>query len=336
MPIKYPFEQLPEAGTAEEVAEGVRWVRMPLPFALDHINLWLIRDGSRWAAVDTGVALDNVKDCWRQLLPVYPLDRQIVTHCHPDHLGLAGWLEAETGAPLWIAQGEYLSAQMICEQIGSYALPAMLALFRAHGLDDERAAALQQRGNAYKRVLSGVPATYQRLLDGNSIAIGGREWRIIAGYGHSPEHAALHCAELNLLISGDMLLPRITTNVSVVASNPDGNPLGMFLDSIARFKALPQDTLVLPSHGKPFRGLHARIAQLEKHHQARLDELLAAIGQPSSATELMPVLFTRPLADAHQVMFAMGETIAHLNYLEHAHRVERIIENGINRYVKLH
>ena len=336
MPIKYPFEQLPEPGMAEEVAEGVRWLRMPLPFALDHINLWLVRDGSRWTAVDTGIALDNVKDCWRRLLTTYPLARQIVTHCHPDHIGLAGWLEHEAGAPLWITQGEYLSAQMICEQIGSYALPAMLALFRQHGLDDERASALTQRGNAYKRVLSGVPATYQRLIDDQSIVIGGHQWRVIAGYGHSPEHAALHCAELNLLISGDMLLPRITTNVSANAPNPDGNPLGLFLDSIARFKQLPPDTLVLPSHGKPFRGLHARVAQLEKHHQARLEELLAAIGEPSSAAELMPVLFTRPLADAHQVMFAMGETIAHLNYLEHARRIERTNDNGIHRFVKLH
>ena len=336
MPIQYPFDRLPDPGSAEEVAEDVRWVRMPLPFALDHINLWLIRDGTQWTAVDTGVALDNVKDCWRQLLPVYPLARQIVTHCHPDHLGLAGWLEGETGAPLWITQGEYLSAQMICEQIGSYALPAMLALFRRHGLDEERASALAQRGNAYKRVLSGIPATYQRLFDGNSIAIGGHEWRVITGYGHSPEHAALHCAEINLLISGDMLLPRITTNVSANAANPDGNPLGLFLDSIARFKQLPHDTLVLPSHGKPFRGLHGRIDALEKHHQARLEELLGAIGQPSTACDLMPVLFTRPLADAHQVMFAMGETIAHLNYLEHAQRIQRIAENGITRFVKLH
>jgi len=336
VPIKYPFEQLPAAGIAEEVAEGIRWVRMPLPFALDHINLWLLRDGPHWAAVDTGIALDNVKDCWRGLLATYPLGRQIVTHCHPDHIGLAGWLEQETGAPLWMTQGEYLTAQMICEQTGSYSLPAMLALFRRHGLDDDRMSGLTQRGNAYKRNLSGIPETYRRLIDGDGIAIGGRAWRVIAGYGHSPEHAALHCPELNLLISGDMLLPRITTNVSVNAANPDGNPLGLFLGSIARFKQLPEDTLVLPSHGKPFRGLHARIGQLEKHHQARLDELLAAIAEPNTAEELMPVLFTRPLADAHQVMFAMGETIAHLNYLEHARRIERITDNGIHRFVKSH
>lgn len=308
---------------------------MPLPFALDHINLWLIRDGSRWTAVDTGVALDNVKDCWRQLLPAYPLTRQIVTHCHPDHLGLACWLESEVGARLWITQGEYLTAHMVCEQVGGYSLAAMLALFRQHGLDDEQVEALEKRGNSYKRNLSGIPATYQRIFDGSRISIGDHDWRVIAGFGHSPEHAALHCADLNVLISGDMLLPRITTNISVGATNPDSNPLGQFLDSIARFKELPKDTLVLPSHGKPFRGLHARIGALEKHHQERLEELLAAIDQRSTARELMPVLFTRPLLDPHQVMFAMGETIAHLNYLEHSHRIQRIDENGISRFVNL-
>lgn len=336
MQIAYPFEQLPDPGSTREVAPGVRWVRMPLPFALDHVNLWLIEDGPGWTAVDTGIALDGVKDCWRQLLPSYPLRRQIVTHCHPDHLGLAGWLEHEAGAPLWITQGEYLTAQMVCAQFGSYGIPAMLALFLRHGLDDSRAAELADRGNAYKRNLSEIPATYRRLIDGHSVSIGGRDWRVSAGYGHSPEHAALYCAELKLLISGDMLLPRITTNVSAVASDPDGNPLGLFLDSIARFRQLPADTLVLPSHGKPFRGLHARIAALEKHHEERCGELLDAIERPATAAELMPVLFTRPLTDAHQVMFAMGETIAHLNYLEHAQRVGRIEENGIIRFVKSH
>ncbi|MEK7738231.1 MAG: MBL fold metallo-hydrolase [Pseudomonadota bacterium] len=309
---------------------------MPLPFALDHVNLWLIKDGAGWTAVDTGIALDGVKDCWRQLLPDYPLQRQIVTHFHPDHLGLAGWLQQETQAPLWMTQGEYLTAHMVCEQFGGYGIPAMLALFLRHGLYDGRAAALAERGNAYKRNLSEIPATYHRLFDGQDFSVGDHAWRVIAGYGHSPEHAALYCDDLKLLISGDMLLPRITTNVSGVASDPDGNPLGLFLDSIARFKQLPADTLVLPSHGKPFRGLHARIAALEQHHAERCAELLDSIEHPTTAAELMPVLFTRPLTDAHQVMFALGETIAHLSYLEHARQILRIEDQGIIRFEKLH
>lgn len=334
MQISYPFERLPEPGSALEVAPGVLWVRMPLPFALDHINLWLLRDGAGWAAVDTGIALDGVKNHWRQLLSSYSLQRQIVTHWHPDHLGLAGWLAQETGARLWITQGEYLTAQMVYGQIGSFGVPAMVALFRQHGLDDTRIQAQVDRGNAYQRNSSPAPATYRRLFDGEHIAIGGHDWRVMVGYGHSAEHAALYCADLKLLISGDMLLPRITTNISVMASNPDGNPLGLFLDSIARFKQLPNDTLVLPSHGTPFRGMQGRILALGQHHRERFDALLAAIDRPMTAAELVPVLFARPLDDSFQVMFAMGETMAHLNYLEHTQQIMRTEANGIIRFAK--
>ena len=334
MQISYPHEDPPQPGTALEVAPGVLWIRMPLPFALDHINLWLLRDGAAWTAVDTGIALDGVKEHWRQLLPSHPLRRQIVTHWHPDHLGLAGWLEQETGARLWITQGEYLAAQMVYGQIGSFGVPAMIGLFRRHGLDDARIQAQADRGNAYKRNSSPAPATYRRLFDGEHIEIGGRDWQVMVGYGHSAEHAALYCAELKLLISGDMLLPRITTNISVMAVNPDSNPLGLFLASIERFKQLPGDTLVLPSHGKPFRGLQGRIEALGQHHQERFAALLAALDQPKSAAELVPVLFERPLDDSFQVMFAMGETIAHLNYLEHAHQIAATETNGIIRFAK--
>ena len=336
MQISYPHEHLPEPGTAREVAPGVRWVRMPLPFALDHVNLWLLQDGSGWTAVDTGVALDPLKDCWRQLLPDYRLLRQIVTHWHPDHLGLAGWLEQQTGAKLWITESEYITSQMVSEQLGNFSNAAMIAMFRQHGLDERIAEEIASRGNAYKCNSSPAPLTYHRLFDGDNVAIGAHDWRVIVGYGHSAEHAALYCAELQLLISGDMLLPRITTNVSIEAWSPDDNPLRLFFDSIARFESLPRDTLVLPSHGKPFRGLHNRIAALRQHHQERFDALLAAVGQPRTAAELMPVLFTRPLDDAFQVMLALGETIAHLNYLEDKRQIARAETHGLIRFVKLH
>ena len=339
MSLSYPFEQLPEAGATIEVLPGLRWVRMPLPFALDHINLWLLRDGisvsgrALWTAVDTGVATDDIKSCWRRLLPEHPLKRQIVTHCHPDHLGLSAWLEQESGAPLAITLGEYTTAQMIHAQIGNFGIAAMLEMFRSHGLDEARLEALARRGNVYKRVVPEIPATYRRLFPNEDIAIGAHAWRVIVGYGHSPEHAALYCEELRVLISGDMLLPRISTNMSVIAPNPDGNPLGLFLDAIAGFKALPADTLVLPSHGRPFRGLHARIAELELHHRERCADLLAACATPKSAAELIPVLFPREITDAHQTMFAMGEAMAHLNYLEQAGALTRSIDSGCTRFI---
>jgi glyoxylase-like metal-dependent hydrolase (beta-lactamase superfamily II) len=346
MQIDYPFEQLPEPGAALAVADGVHWLRMPLPFALDHINLWLLEDGAGLVAVDTGIALDPVKDAWRAVLAGARensalagrcLTRQIVTHFHPDHVGLAAWLEAETGAPLWMTQGEYLTAHLVAAGIAPFGVATMLDFFRAHGLDAERLAALEKCGNAYKRGVPALPATFQRLGEGDTLAIGGRDWRVIVGYGHAPEHASLYCETLGVLIAGDMLLPRISTNVSVFAANPQGDPLGLFLASIERLTALPEDTLVLPSHGRPFRGLHARVAQLTAHHEERCADLLAACAaRPQSAAELLPVLFGRPIEDAHQTMFAMGEAIAHLNHLEIQRRLERTIENGIIRYASQH
>ncbi len=338
--LSYPYAELPAARSTLRVALGIDWVRMPLPFALDHINLWLLEDGCDaagallWTVVDTGVALDPLKDDWRALLAGHRLTRQIVTHCHPDHLGLAGWLERETGAPLWITLGEYTTAQLLCAEVGNYTIAAMLALFRRHGLDEASLAALAKRGNGYKQVVPQIPSTYRRLVDGERIAIGGNEWRIIVGHGHAPEHAALYCERLGVLISGDMMLPRISTNVSVLASLPDDDPLGQFLDSIVEFEALPADTLVLPSHGRPFCGLHQRIVELQQHHRARCDDLLRACAVPLSAAALIPVLFARPIADAHQTMFAMGEAMAHLNYLEHRGEITRGLEDGIIKFRK--
>jgi glyoxylase-like metal-dependent hydrolase (beta-lactamase superfamily II) len=337
MQIDYPFDNLPPSGTAIAVAKGVHWLRMPLPFALDHINLWLLEDGEGFAAIDTGIALDAVKDAWKSALAGRQLTRQIVTHFHPDHLGLAAWLEAATGAPLWMTQGEYLTAHLIAAGVAPFDVATMLAFFRQHGLDNARLAALERRGNAYRRGVPAIPAAFRRLADGDRIAIGGRDWRIIVGHGHAPEHASLYCETLGVLISGDMLLPRISTNISVYAANPAGDPLGLFLGSLDRLAGLPGDTLVLPSHGRPFRGLHARVAALQTHHAERCADLLAACAErPQSAAELLTVLFGRPIDDPHQTMFAMGEAIAHLNHLENQRRLERTIENGIIRYALSH
>jgi glyoxylase-like metal-dependent hydrolase (beta-lactamase superfamily II) len=333
MQIAYPFDNLPDTGATFEVADGVHWLRMPLPFALDHINLWLLADGDDWTAVDTGIALDPVKDAWKSVLQGRRLSRQIVTHFHPDHLGLAGWLQEETGAPLWMTQGEYLTAYVVAAGLPPFDMGTMIEFFRQHGLGAEAVAGLEKRGNAYKRGVPSIPATFQRLIDGERIAIGRHTWRVIIGHGHAPEHASLYCAELGVLIAGDMLLPRISTNVSAYASAPKLDMLGLYLDSLERLTVLPTDTLVLPSHGRPFRGLHARVADLQRHHADRCTELLSACAAgPRSAAELLTVLFGRPIDDPHQTMFAMGEAIAHLNHLEHQRRLERIEENGITRF----
>jgi len=337
--LHYPIEQTPAPGTAVEVVAGVRWIRMPLPFQLDHINLWLLRDGTGWTLVDSGISLDAVKQHWGEIFDSEiggdPVKRLIVTHFHPDHLGLANWLAERLAVPVVMTQGEYLMACAVSEQIAGYGLPAMLAFFRRHGLSEERLDALSRRGNAYKRGVPALPQAYTRIIDGDAIAIDGREWRVMVGHGHSPEHAALYCETLGVLVAGDMLLPRISTNVSVMAANPDADSLGLFLRSIERYAQLPADTLVLPSHGRPFRGLQARVAQLAAHHRERCDALLTACDAPKTAWELAPTLFPREL-DTHQTMFAMGEAIAHLNYLEQARELKGVEENGVIRYVKLH
>jgi glyoxylase-like metal-dependent hydrolase (beta-lactamase superfamily II) len=325
-PIEYPIAQQPEPGQALELAPGVRWLRMPLPFELNHINLWLLEESDGWTIVDTGLNLDDIKRHWETVLAAHcgtkPVKRLIVTHCHPDHLGLARWLEEKLGVGTWITQGEMLNAHAWFHQLPNYDVAGMVGFFRRHGLEEARAGLLTGRGPTYRGRVDGLPVEYHRLIDGDRLRIGGRDWRVIVGYGHSPEHASLYCAELDVLISGDMLLPRISTNVSAMSSTPDGDPIRLFLDSIARYEALPAATLVLPSHGRPFRGIHERVAQLNHHHAEHFDALVAACASPQSACDLIPTLFRREL-DAHQIMFAMGESIAHLNYLEHAGRVRR-------------
>ncbi len=334
--LEYPFPTLPAPGETIEVAPGVHWIRMTLPFALNHINLWLLDDGEGVAVVDTGYDIDSTREAWDAILGRLgrPVTRIIVTHYHPDHLGLAQWLAERTGAQVSMSLGEFLAGHAVWNALPGYNETDMVAQFRRNGLDETRCQAFVSRGNAYRRGVPSLPASYRRLYGGDKLVIGGREWEVITGYGHSPEHSSLYCAEAGVLISGDMLLPRISTNVSVFAAAPDDDPLGRFLASIRGFERLPEASLVLPSHGNPFRNIGLRVVQLIEHHDARCAELLAACAEPRSAGELLSTLFPRPL-DTHQVMFAMGEAIAHLNHLEHKGEVRKVEGiDGIVRFVK--
>lgn len=334
--LEYPFDTLPATGETLQVAPGVHWIRMPLPFALNHINLWLIEDGDGVAIVDTGFGLDATRDAWDTILTRLgkPVTQIIVTHCHPDHLGLAQWLSKKTGAAVAMTHGKFLAGHALWHQLPGYNVETMLAQFRLHGLDEARCLALGERGNAYRRGVPDLPSSYRRLYEGDRLVIGGREWRVITGFGHSPEHVSLHCAAVDILISGDMLLPRISTNVSVFAATPNDDPLGRFLHSIQSFRQLPETSVVLPSHGSPFRNIGLRVDQLVEHHDARCAELLASCTEPRCAGELLTTLFPREL-DTHQVMFAMGEAIAHLNHLERKGDVRRSVGgDGIVRFVK--
>jgi glyoxylase-like metal-dependent hydrolase (beta-lactamase superfamily II) len=331
--LQYPFgDTLPAPGTTMEVVPGVRWVRMALPFALDHINLWLLRDEidgrSGWTVVDCCISRVEAKAQWEEVfatqLEGLPILRVIVTHMHPDHIGLAWWLCERWNAPLWISATDYNAARIASQSTTGFGGAAAADFFASHGLTDpESLEKIRARSGYYPAMVPKVPPRFRRMQDGDVIAIGGRKWRCIAGFGHAPEHISLYCDELRVLVSGDMLLPRISTNVSVYDVEPESDPLRLFLASIARFDELPQATLALPSHGKPFRGIHERVKQLQEHHAERLAEVMGACSSSArSASDVLPVLFKRAL-DLHQTTFAMGESVAHLHALWHAGRLSR-------------
>jgi len=341
--LDYPFgDTLPALGTTLEVAPGVRWLRMLLPFQLDHINLWLLRDRldgeDGWTIVDCGIANDATRAAWETIfaneLEGLPVLRVITTHMHPDHMGLAHWLTERWNVRLWSSATDYNAARMASSGLASIGGEATARFMASHGLTDpDSQAKIKARTNYYASMVPQLPPAYRRLLDGDTLAIGGHDWACHAGYGHAPEHISLHCAQLGVLISGDMVLPRISTNVSVHEGEPEGDPLRLYLASIARMKALPEDTLVLPSHGRPFRGLHTRVDQLVAHHDERFADVLNACAEaPQHAADLLPVLFRRAL-DLHQTTFAMGESVAHLNALWLAGRLTRRRDaDGIYRF----
>lgn len=339
--MHYPLgDRLPPMGEAIEVAAGVRWIRMGLPFAMDHINLWLLRDRQPdaagtmtdgWTVVDCCIDSAATRAQWEQIfatsLDGLPILRVIVTHMHPDHIGLAHWLCDRWNVRLWISATDYNVAKTAAYDRSGFGGEASSDFYALHGMRDE--AFLQHvrgRSSYFPTLVPALPSSYRRLMDGDVIEIGGRSWQGISGYGHAPEHIALYCPELSTLISGDMVLPRISTNVSVHAMEPEANPLWLFLQSLLRYVELPAETLVLPSHGKPFNGLHERIGQLQEHHRDRLAEILSAAEQgPLSAADVLPIMFKRTL-DTHQMTFAMGEALAHLHLLWFEGRLHRVLD----------
>lgn len=342
--LHYPLgDTLPAFGRTLELAPGVRWLRMALPFALDHINLWLLRDRDEagregWAIVDCGITNDATRAAWEQVfeteLQGLPVLRVIVTHMHPDHIGLAHWLTERWGVRLWISSTDWNAARMASQSTTGFGGASAAAFMASQGLTDPAAVEkIKARSNYYASMVPKVPGKFRRLMDGDVLRIGEHDWACLAGYGHAPEHISLHNPALGVLISGDMVLPRISTNVSVIDIEPEANPLPLYLASIERLRPLPADTLVLPSHGKPFRGLHARIDQLKAHHDERLADVLAACArEPQTAASLLPVLFRRPL-DLHQTTFAMGESIAHLHALWLAGQLRRAAgADGVFRF----
>ena len=301
------------------MAPGVLWIRVPLPFRLNHINIYLIDDGDGWAVLDTGIANSNTKEIWEALaagpLAGRKLTRLIVTHYHPDHIGLAGWLAERFGLPLLTTQTTYLQCLTISLSPGALDAPVYRDFYLRNGLTTEIAAIVATLGHGYLKMVTPLPPVFQRIAAGDRLKIGGRVFEVLTGEGHAPEHALLYCEQDNLFFAGDQVLERISPNISVWAADPHGDPLGLYLRSLADLQALvPADTLVLPGHHRPFIGLHARAAELAAHHALRCEAIRGAAREPESAAGLLPAIFPRPL-DPHEMSFAFSEVLAHVNYM---------------------
>jgi len=339
--LEYPFEMRwsPEPGQPFEVVDGVYWLRMPLPIALDHINLWILRDGDGWTIVDTGYDAEVCKDVWEQVFDGFmtpaSVNKIIITHFHPDHIGLAAWLAHKCDCPILISEGEYKHyANIISRDKAEFGIQAkafvtemgypqsMAEKFVGFMVSDDKPAESRvQREHC------------QFIKEGDLIDIDQQQWRVISGNGHSPEHACLFNAELNTMLSGDQSIARISSNVSVYPSNRDKDPLGDWLDSCQKLiDELPEDTLMLPAHQEPFRGNPARMQQLIDDHHAQLNRLRLAVDAPISPVEARAILFDREL-NTIETLLATGETLAHLNYLMHRNEVfMQIGDDGVARY----
>jgi len=335
--IAYAFDQSPDHGATMPVGSGIVWLRMPLPFTLGHINVWLLEDDGGWAIVDTGVNVDEARDIWEQTfrgaMQDRPVRRILVSHLHPDHVGCAGWLADRLDAPLWMSREEYFLCRILVADTGRETPPEGDKFYTAAGFRTDQMAYYHKMFGMFGKYVAELPESYTRLKDGDMLEIGAHSWEVIVGRGHSPEHVCLYSAQDNILISGDQLLPRISSNVSVYPTEPAADPLDDWLDSLSLLKRrIAPDVLVLPAHGRPFRGAHERLDALIAEHADSLTKLETACSEPQRAVDVFPSLFKSEI-DRHNLIMATGESIAHLNYLVNKDRltIERD-DDGVDWY----
>lgn len=326
----------PPPGGARTITDGLLWLRIPLPMELNHINVWLLDDGDGWLLVDTGMAQDVCRNAWLKLeqdvLDGRALRRIFVTHDHPDHMGLASWLADRHGAALWMSEYAHRSSGEFLATTPEELAARIRGFLRLHGVDLS-ADATSTRGD-HRDWYHALPPLARAPVDGESIEAGRGRWRVVETAGHCRGHLCLYDVGRRLLVSGDQVLPSISPNVSVLSSAPDADPLGEFLASLERLGDCHPDTLVLPSHGRPFHGLQRRLEDLVGHHREQLQALLAFCTEPRTAFEALPVLFRRVPRGFHRLL-AVGEAVAHLNYLHQSGAVDRRLEDGVARFVAL-
>jgi glyoxylase-like metal-dependent hydrolase (beta-lactamase superfamily II) len=335
--LRYPLTTRPQPGQALEVAPGVHWIRMPLPMTLNHINLWALEDADGWTLVDTGMQTSEIASAWEDLLagPMAgrPVKRVLCTHMHPDHIGMAGWLTRRFDCPFWITRLEYVTCRMLVADTGREAPTDAVRFYKASGWAHADIERYKARFGGFGKMVYALPDSYHRVSEGDQLLIGDRRWHAVIGRGHSPEHLCLYCPELRLLISGDQVLPRITSNVSVFPTEPEADPLKDWLESLASIRAkVPDEVLVLPAHNDPFQGLHRRIEQLIQGHERSLERLREALAEPKTASEVFGVLFRRTVS-GDMLQMATGESLAHLNCLIQRGQATRLTDSaGVGWY----
>jgi glyoxylase-like metal-dependent hydrolase (beta-lactamase superfamily II) len=336
--LRYPFDAPPAPGEALDVAPGVLWLRMRLPMAgLNHINVWALADEDGWTLVDTGMPTPDTAANWQAALAGAlgrrPVRRVICTHMHPDHIGMSGWLTRQHECRLWMTRLEYITCRMLVADTGREAPADGVRFYRAAGWDEAALEHYRARFGGFGKAVHALPDSYRRVIDGEEIAIGALRWRAVIGRGHSPEHLCLYEPGLQVMISGDQVLPRISSNVSVFPTEPDADPLREWLESLAAIAARVSDeVLVLPSHNEPFHGLHARLSALSDGHERRLVRVLEELAQPRRAVDVFGALFRRPVS-VEMLGMATGESLAHLNCLMGRGQIERESDSaGVNWY----
>ena len=317
--VDYIFgDKLPIPLEPIEVAEGILWFRLPMPIALDHINIYLLDDGDSWVLIDTGLADTKSIEIWTNILKKYlskrPIQKIIGTHFHPDHVGLAGWLIERTDAEFWMTQIEWLSARQAYLTVDSGFSQVMSAFYKKANLKPDLIKIYEDIGNDYRSMVTPIPLEYERIEHSTSFKIGDRVWKPVFGSGHSPDHVSFYCEKDRIMLGGDMLLPRITPIIAVWWQEPNADPLKGYIEFLETLESIGSDALILPAHNRPYKELQTRVADLIFHHNERLEITYEACKNENSAEAIMQELFIRKL-DPFQTRFAIGETIAHINNL---------------------